>query len=70
MMLAAQAGHFEIVQLLNNAGAKLAGRADDDCTTLLMTANQGHAEVVRFLFDAGAKLADSKYGVHGVDAGC
>lgn len=61
LALAAQEGHYGIVKLLLQNGARQSVRNDGGCTALIMSAIHGHAQVAQLLIDSGAEVdaADS-----------
>lgn len=54
LMLAAQAGHSDIVQILLENAANVNAKNHDGNTPLLMAINHDHTEVIRMLKTAGA----------------
>ncbi|KAJ1476917.1 ankyrin repeat-containing domain protein [Baffinella frigidus] len=57
LLLAAQNGHAEVVQLLLKAGADTSTMDTDGLTPLHFAVSNGHAAVVKLLLDAGADIS-------------
>jgi ankyrin repeat protein len=56
LMMAAQAGHLELVELLIEAGANVNAQNDCNSTALMFASRCGHISVVRTLLAAGANV--------------
>lgn len=56
LALAAQEGHYGIVKVLLQKGARQSVRTDGGCTALIMSAIHGHARVAKLLIDSGADV--------------
>ena len=56
LMLAAEGGHLQVMQVLIVAGADVGVRADNDWTALMFAAGQGSGAAVRLLIEAGADV--------------
>lgn len=56
LALAAQEGHYDVVKLLLQNGARQSARSDGGCTALIMSAIHGHARVAQLLIDSGADV--------------
>lgn len=57
LVMAAKAGHLDLVKLLLEKGSLLNGRDDMGRTALMQAAEGGHLEVVRFVVSMGANPA-------------
>jgi ankyrin repeat protein len=56
LIVAAQGGCKEIVEMLLEAGANIEHRNDQGETALISAAQEGHKEIVQMLLDAGANV--------------
>lgn len=56
LALAAQEGHYSIVRVLLQNGARQRVRNDGGCTALIMSAIHGHERVAKLLMDFGAEI--------------
>lgn len=56
LALAAQEGHYGIVKVLLQNGARVSARSDGGCTALIMAAIHGHAQVAQLLIESGADV--------------
>ena len=56
LIVAAQGGCKEIVEILLQAGANIEHRNDQGETALISAAQEGHKEIVQILLDAGANV--------------
>jgi ankyrin repeat protein len=69
LMLAAQQGHKEIMDVLIAANANLECAAGDGMTTLMHAAKAGHTAIVSALIDANAGCEQNAQGwLDGTDA--
>jgi serine/threonine protein kinase len=57
LLVAAEAGHTDVVDLLLAAGANIRSRNNDGQTVLMIAAKEGHANLVKALIAADAEVA-------------